>query len=48
MNKNELIRLLVKIAKEESKWDLFIWLEIINEIQTRSKQYLEKVIKKDI
>lgn len=44
MKEEELIKELVKIANNESNWDLFNWLQIINKIQTKAKQYYEKYI----
>ena len=44
MKEEDIIKELVKFANKESGWDLFNWLQIINRIQTKAKQYYDKFL----
>ena len=44
MTEEELIKELVKFANKESNSDLFNWIQTINRIQTKAKQYYDKYI----
>mgnify|MGYP007028930448 CR=1 FL=1 len=43
---NEIIKILVNYTRDNSE-SLNEWLEIINEIQTKAKQYLDKIYRND-